>query len=197
MITISAFASNSLLSYHINNHVTTNTALGISFPNNIEFYNKMSTIPNEITTESPLVSSSIHLGQSDQVFEAVLPDTSALVAMGSILILSVIAAVVWSNEVVPVSRTKLAISKSRGEVKEYLNELKDDTAMEGDRNFEKWLFADWLRNNKSAKKPSAVPFLKDAKWNSGDNPVLVTSGLLLLCVVLASITERAGMMGVR
>lgn len=157
------------------------------------------------------------------VFDAVLPDTSALIAMGSILVLCIVAASVWANEVVPVSRTKLAISKNKGQVKGYLDELKSVTneenisAMETEleegtdnnmeiqaksdtkdnRAFERWLFADWLRDNKSAKKPSAVPFLKDAKWNSGDNPVLVTSGLLMLCVLFASITERAGLMGVR
>lgn len=171
---------------------------------------------------------------STTTFEPVLPDTTTLVAMGSIVVLSVIAAAVWANSVVPVSRTKLAISKSRGEVKEYLDELKatapsassrsedvdasvaddadegdalvsvsttttpDDVEGGDDRALERWLFADWLRGNKSAnQKPAAVPFLKKAKWNSGDNPVLVTSGMLLLCVVVASVTERIGPMGVR
>jgi hypothetical protein len=34
--------------------------------------------------------------------------------MGSVVLLCVAAGYVWANDVVPVSRTKLAISKSRG-----------------------------------------------------------------------------------
>jgi len=172
-----------------------------------------STLLTSLETSSQLPNPT----STSTTFEPVLPDTSALIAMGSILVLSVIASSVWANSVVPVSRTKLAISKNRGQVKEYLEELKEGTnttsiitteeGLEQEvemntedfrRGFERWLFTDWLQDNKSAtKKPSAVPFLKDAKWNSGDNPVLVTSGLLLVCVILASITERAGLMGIR
>ena len=48
------------------------------------------------------------------------------------------------------------------------------------RDFERWLFSDWL--NKSdvkggRQKEPALPILKDAKWNSGDNPVLVTAAM--------------------
>ena len=133
----------------------------------------------------------------------------------------------FANEVVPVSRTKLAISKSRGEVREYLDELSsssgnnnidlDATMMTtegmdeqnainqssnndmirpnvGDgRDFERWLFSDWLNNNKSKggrQKEPALPILKKAKWNSGDNPVLVTAAIMMLGVVVASVTER-------
>jgi hypothetical protein len=119
---------------------------------------------------------------------------------------------VWANEVVPVSRTKLALSKRDGEVKAYLDDLKiavnkteviDDEgnvriSAEADdgRNFERWLFSDWLNDNKSAKggrqKPSALPILKNAKWNSGDNPVLVTTAMLMVGVIIAAITERVG-----
>ena len=60
---------------------------------------------------------------STQVFEAVAPDASLLIGMGSVVLLCIVAGFVWANEVVPVSRTKLAISKSRGEVREYLDEL--------------------------------------------------------------------------
>jgi hypothetical protein len=43
------------------------------------------------------------------------------------------------------------------------------------RAFERWLFTDWLENNKSEartgsggrKKEPALPILKKAKWNSG------------------------------
>ena len=61
------------------------------------------------------------------------------------------------------------------------------------RDFERWLFSDWL-NKPSSKggrqKEPALPILKEAKWNSGDNPVLVTAAIMMLGVVLASITER-------
>mmetsp|Transcript_27484 Transcript_27484/g.41600 ORF Transcript_27484/g.41600 Transcript_27484/m.41600 type:complete len:171 (-) Transcript_27484:136-648(-) len=119
-------------------------------------------------------------------FDPVLPDTTTLVGFGVLTILCGVAWVIWSDQVVPVSRTKLAISKSRGDVKEYLDDLKQG----GDeRPVEQWLFADWLQDNKSAKQP-AIPFLKKAKWNSGDNPVVVTSAIMILGIVVASISER-------
>ena len=66
-----------------------------------------------------------------------------------------------------------------------------------DRALERWLFTDWLTDNKSAasKKPGrqkepALPILKKAKWNSGDNPILVATALIILGVVATSITER-------
>ena len=49
-------------------------------------------------------------------FEPIAPDATALVAFGSVFVISVVAGLVWAYGVVPVSRTKLAISKSRGEV---------------------------------------------------------------------------------
>mmetsp|Transcript_25051 Transcript_25051/g.51211 ORF Transcript_25051/g.51211 Transcript_25051/m.51211 type:complete len:240 (-) Transcript_25051:390-1109(-) len=156
-------------------------------------------------------------------FEPMLPETSALLAMGSVVVLCVIAGLVWANEVVPVSRTKLAISKSRGEVKEYLDELKEGATLEEDvdppvvsaeesldlnatdatvklnagdgRDFERWLFSDWLNRGggkAGRQKEPAIPVLKDAKWNSGDNPVLVASALIGVCVLIASVTERVG-----
>eukprot|EP00986_Skeletonema_menzelii_P003215 scaffold967_cov148-Skeletonema_menzelii.AAC.9 len=164
---------------------------------------------------------------SPQVFEAVLPDSSLLIGMGSVVLLCIVAGFVWANEVVPVSRTKLAISKSRGEVRDYLDELSGSSSIDGDgielnatmiaedteqqikesnnnnelikpnvgdgRDFERWLFSDWLNNNKSKggrQKEPALPILKKAKWNSGDNPVLVTAAIMMLGVVVASVTER-------
>jgi hypothetical protein len=47
-------------------------------------------------------------------FEAVLPDPTVILGMGFVVLLCIAASYVWANEVVPVSRTKLAISKSRG-----------------------------------------------------------------------------------
>ena len=163
-----------------------------------------------LTAENPLLTSSHLIGlesEPAQTFDAVLPDTSLLIGMGSVFLLCVIAAVVWANEVVPVSRTKLAISKSRGEVREYLDGLEqkpaetiNDETTENEiaqsddgRGFERWLFADWLNKPTSKggrQKEPALPILKDAKWNSGDNPVLVTAGIMMIGIVIASITER-------
>ena len=105
--------------------------------------------------------------------------------MVSVILVSVVAGVVWNNEVVPVSRTKLAVSKSRGDVKEYLDDIREDDA----KGFERWLLADWLSDNKSAKAP-AIPILKKAKWNSGDNPVVVTAALMIVGILVASVSER-------
>jgi len=43
-----------------------------------------------------------------------LPDSSFFIGIGLVVILCVVASQVWANDVVPISRTKLAISKSRG-----------------------------------------------------------------------------------
>lgn len=129
-----------------------------------------------LLTETPSVS-----------FEPMLPDVPALIGMSTVIVLCVIAAVVWSEQVVPVSRTKLAMSKRRGSVKEYLDEIE-----KASRPLEQWLFADWLRSRHGSnnKKEPALPTLKNAKWNSGDNPVLVTSALLMVGVIVAAVTER-------
>jgi hypothetical protein len=155
-----------------------------------------------------------------------MPQTEALFGMGAIVIICVVTGWVWANQVVPVSRTKLAISKNRGEVKEYLDELKKAAASDDASNveenleemantsakedaagipkndddsraFERWLFTDWLQDNKSStgrkagrQKEPALPILKDAKWNSGDNPILAASALIGLGVLFTAITER-------
>ena len=179
-----------------------------------------------------------------QQFDATLPDPLILVGMSIVVVISIVAAIVWNPQVVPVSRTKLAISKAKGPVKEYLDELRvaeteaaaaaaaslskstaskgtanasinsedqnDETAMnsnmdpittdnnnkKNNRSFERWLFADWLRP-RSTKKAPAIPSslllgvpLKDAKWNSGDNPVLVTTAMMMVGIVVASISEQ-------
>jgi len=157
------------------------------------------------------------------VFEPVPPDVTALAGFGIIVILSVAAAWVWANQVVPVSRTKLAISKKSGAVRDYLDGLKQDEEQEakvvaanatsdsfsattndagttgisgsGDgRDFERWLVADWLRKDSTRKagrqKEPAIPVLRDAKWNSGDNPVLAASALIGLGVVATAVAER-------
>jgi hypothetical protein len=194
------------------------------------------------------VASSMMGQEPSGVYEAVLPQTETLVGMGVIVVLCVLLYWVWENQVVPVSRTKLAISKSRGEVKEYLDELKASSpsstiepsahslssesislervnsvgesslqlenvtvdgeensvgnpqssplpATTGDRSFERWLFTDWLQDNKSERKGGrqkepALPILKSAKWNSGDNPVVVAALLMLVGILFTVITER-------
>ena len=202
----------------------------------------LSMLPSSLhTTESasvvvdPTVASAAAAAQPTQVFEPIMPQTETLVGMGAIVFLSVVVSWVWANQVVPVSRTKLAIDKNRGELKEYLDDLKASggteynnidqgdgilqemnstsavnsndeatrtiqpltSASTGDnRSFERWLFTDWLRDNKSARKPGrqkepAIPILKDAKWNSGDNPVLVASTLIGLGVIVSSVIEQA------
>ena len=117
-------------------------------------------------------------------FEPILPDASTLIGFGILTLLCVICALVWSNEVVPISRSKLAISKSRGQVRVYLDDLKAEP-----RPLETWLMSDWLTDNKSRKQP-AIPMLKRAKWNSGDNPVVVTAAMMMVGIVVASVTER-------
>jgi len=108
-----------------------------------------------------------------------------------------VTAVYWWTVVIPQQRTKLAISKSRGEVKEYLDELRsdgvssdgDDTTLSSTRGFERWLFTDWLRTDRQ-QKPGAIPFIKKVKWNSGDNPILVAFAGIASCVLAASAAER-------
>ena len=173
---------------------------------------------NFITTGIPsFLTASEAVTVPQKTFEAVAPDTSILIGFGIVSVLSVIASQVWANEVVPISRTKLALSKRDGEVKEYLDGLKQasyyNSTTEGEldmknleikpnigdgRDVERWLFSDWLNTNKSAsggggrKKEPALPILKKAKWNSGDNPVLVTAALMMIGIVVASVTERVG-----
>jgi hypothetical protein len=138
---------------------------------------------------------------SGTVFEPILPDTSMLLGFAGIVVLSAIAGWVWANQVVPVSRTKLAMSKRSGPVKDYLDDLRESggnaTASNANdtdtREFEQWLFTDWLEKPESKagrQKEPALPILKNAKWNSGDNPVLAASALIGLGVLLTSVTER-------
>merc|ERR1712232_339121 len=137
-------------------------------------------------------STMIAMDPPQTTFEPMLPDTSAYASIGIVAVLCVVCWLVWNNEVVPISRQKLAVSKRGGGVREYLDELSSEETDKDERKLEKWLFADWLNPNK--KKEAAVPFLKKAKWNSGDNPVLVASALIGFAVIFASITERVAFM---
>jgi hypothetical protein len=159
---------------------------------------------------------------STPTFDPVVPDLSGFVV---IVIFCVAAAWVWANQVVPVARTNLAISKRSGPVADYLEELRQastpitnatsETTMvslestgshpdvtetesrnmksRGGRALERWLFSDWLDKSErksGRQKDPALPILPNAKWNSGDNPILAATALILLGVVCTSITER-------
>lgn len=155
-----------------------------------------------LPTESlpPVGTAAASLGQTTTttttVFEPIMPDTTALLGFGAVVAISIAAAYVWSTQVVPVSRTKLALSKKSGEVRNYLDELQQDkdgtveSGGGGDRKFEQWLFTDWLQTDKKKKKDPALPILKKAKWNSGDNPVLAATALIALGVIGSSVVER-------
>ena len=211
-------------------------------------------------------------------FEPMLPDTPVLIGFAAIVILSGLAAWVWANQVVPISRTNLALDKKRrGPLRDYLNELEDsarvstttatttatsssylvensgsiqmeaqsmlDSATTNytttttdiwladeesssnnndtmtmattmstlspktrDRAFERWLFSDWLNPSSmqqqqqqqqgsrtmggGRQKEPALPILKQAKWNSGDNPVLAATALILLGVTMTASVEQ-------
>jgi len=130
-------------------------------------------------------------------FEPMLPDPGALLGMVAIIVMSAVAYYVWDTQVVPTSRTKLALQKRKGgQVDQYLEELLDEQASR-DRKLEQWLFTDWLETKSSARqkkagrqKEPALPILKNAKWNSGDNPVLAATALIILGVTFASVTEQ-------
>lgn len=92
---------------------------------------------------------------------------------------------IWWNEVIPQKRGDLMESKKSGDVGALLSDIKNSTDEE--YRLERWFFTDWL---KKEKKPAAIPFLKKAKWNSGDNPVLVAFGGIMSLVIAASLAER-------
>ena len=191
------------------------------------------------TAMSILIDPNSISASTTTTFDAVLPETPILVGFVIISIVCAIAANVWANQVVPISRTKLAIAKqknSNSTLRQYLDDLLEienantmtvnDTAtvistaamedsmdrdvheaetigigdmqnsrVKGSRAFERWLFTDWLVKDSQVRKSGrqkepAVPILKSAKWNSGDNPVLVATTLIFLGVILTSVSER-------
>lgn len=137
------------------------------------------------------------LEATQKVFEPQLPEGSAIAFLFTGIILYG-ATQVWWNSVIPQKRTELAKSKRDGDVKEYLDGLREigDSVdqSEDERGLEKWLFADWIRTadkERTGPKPGALPFLKKAKWNSGDNPILVAFGAIMACVITSSLAERS------
>ena len=114
-------------------------------------------------------------------------DNLAIISFFATSSILVVAGGYWWTVLVPQQRTKLAISKNKGEVKAYLDELRNETIP--DKGFERWLFSDWL-NKSSSPKPGALPFLKKAKWNSGDNPIIIAFSGIMAFVLVASVFER-------
>lgn len=126
-----------------------------------------------------------------QVFEPQMPEGTmqGFLVTGGILYAT---SQVWWNSVIPIKREELLKSKREGDVKEYIDNLRNTTSEDETRGFERWLFTDWIRaaNKQSRVKPAALPFLKKAKWNSGDNPVLVAFGAIMALVISTSVLER-------
>lgn len=118
------------------------------------------------------------------VFEPQVP-TQALGGMLATTGVLAGATGIWWNEVIPQKRGDLMESKRSGDVGALLSDIKNSTDEE--YRLERWFFTDWL---KKEKKPAAIPFLKKAKWNSGDNPVLVAFGGIMSLVIAASLAER-------
>ena len=94
---------------------------------------------------------------------------------------------------VPDKRVELSKSKAEGgSTREYLEDIRGDD----ERQLEQWLFTDWLQGR--TRKPAALPFFKKAKFNSGDNPILVAAALIGTAVITASVVEQlTGSGGVR
>jgi hypothetical protein len=80
--------------------------------------------------------SNLHLALSEVLgttplvtdYPAMMPSSETLAGLGGTALLCLVAAWVWSTQVVPVSRIKLALSKRQGPVRDYLYELQAATA---------------------------------------------------------------------
>lgn len=129
------------------------------------------------------VAESFEPGMPEGTLQAFLGTTGILLGAGGI----------WWNEVIPQKREEVMKSKRQGEIKEYLEDLiENENSTESSQGFQRWLFTDWVRQAKreGGAKPAALPFLKKAKWNSGDNPVLVAFGGIMALVLASSLAER-------
>mmetsp|Transcript_27187 Transcript_27187/g.47490 ORF Transcript_27187/g.47490 Transcript_27187/m.47490 type:complete len:175 (-) Transcript_27187:18-542(-) len=105
------------------------------------------------------------------------PPTEKLAGMMGIIGMSGAGYVYWDKEVVPAKRAELAKSKRNGEIKEYLEYIRDNN----ETQVEQWLLNDWLEPGQP--KARAVPFLPAKKFNSGDNPVLAAFAALIFLAV--------------
>ena len=120
---------------------------------------------------------------SATVYGPQAPDASVLAGLAGTVLLSGGAYVYWDKVIVPMKRTEVSKSKRKGEIKEYLEEIREDD----DRKAEQWLFNDWLE---PAAKEAAIPGLPKAKWNSGDNPVIAAAALITLLGVGNAVVEK-------
>ena len=132
------------------------------------------------------------LGSQEDLVQTFSPELTpeTATAMISITGVLVVAAGIWWNQVIPQKRTELALSKKKGSVRDFLDELKEADENDSMVRFNRWLFTDWLRKD-TKTKDAALPFLKKAKWNSGDNPILVAFAGIMALVFTSSIAERA------
>lgn len=96
----------------------------------------------------------------------------------------------WDKQIVPQKRAELAKDKKTGQVANYLDDIRDND----ERKSEQWLFNAWLEPK---KQPPAVPFLPAKKFNSGDNPVLVATGALMLPLLFGAAQKLLEASGAR
>ena len=145
-------------------------------------------------------------------------DPSVIYSQVAVMGVSGAAFYFWWSVLVPARRTALAKEKrdrDDGSLGGYLEELREEdrrvaaaalAATEGglesgaavdgavgdvaqERVFERWLLRDWL-SDQSQQKAAALPFLPKAKFNSGDNPILVATALIMVTGVVSSVLER-------
>jgi len=113
-----------------------------------------------------------------------------LVVMG----VSAGAAFYWWTVTVPEKRLEVSKSKKSGEIRDLLDDLSvadekaDGSAVKGDKCLERWLLSDWLDPTK--RKEPALPFLPRDKFNSGDNPIIVATALILAFGIANALGER-------
>lgn len=151
------------------------------------------TIPTKLSKRTAMLSEIPLLDQvPSATFEPIMPPVDVLVGFGGLAILLTITTSYWWNVIIPQKRTELAISKSRGELNTLLEALEEPTDSGNTQTkLHRWLLTDWLeQRRKRTPKPAAIPFLKKAKWNSGDNPVLVAFGGIMALVISSALAER-------
>ena len=158
--------------------------------NEISHHQSKKFIMNPNVATDTLVDTSI---REIVTYSAQIPDPLILGGFVSLTILLFGTTLYWWNIVIPQQRTSLANSKYRGEIKTYLDDLENSVESSFYVRLQSWFFTDWLekRRKRSQSKPSALPFLKKAKWNSGDNPILVAFAGIMACVLASSILERS------
>jgi len=167
-------------------------ASAISEPNAIEAVPSMYGLPkssgrsNVPRMVGPDVVDAHAAVQSQQALGPQAPPPEVLAGLISTVGLSAGAYGYWDKVIVPQKRAEVAASKRKGEIKEYLEDIRGDD----ERKAEQWLFTDWLEPNK--EKTPAVPFLPKKKFNSGDNPVIAAAGLIVGLGIVSGILSQLG-----